>query len=224
MDENRSAAPGAVRGVLFDLDGTLLDTAPDMVGALNELRREHGLEPVPFSAGREQVSRGAVALVNLGFATAPAEKLAELKLRFLTLYRARVSLETRAFAGSLELLDALEERGIRWGIVTNKPGWLTDPLLAALGLHTRARVVVSGDTLAHAKPHPLPLLHAAREIDVSPGECIYFGDDARDVQAARAAGMVSVVARFGYIPSTEDPDRWPAHGWVGSPLELLDWV
>jgi len=219
-----TTAPGTIRGVLFDLDGTLLDTAPDLVGALNQLRVEQGLDPVPFLSARGLVSRGASALVSLGFADAPEDRFAELRRRFLTLYRDRLSLETCAFAGSLDLLDALEQRGIPWGIVTNKPGWLTEPLLLALGLHARARVVVSGDTLPERKPHPLPLLHAARELQVGPEYCIYFGDDARDVQAARAAGMVSLVACFGYIPATEDSQRWPAHGWLESPLQLLDWL
>jgi N-acetyl-D-muramate 6-phosphate phosphatase len=211
-----------VAGVLFDLDGTLLDTAPDMGGALNELRIEQGLEPLPPAMIRGHVSRGALALVRLGFPGLSETERALRVERFLTLYRNRVSLETRPFPEVPAVLERLEAVGMPWGIVTNKPTWLTEPLLLALRLSHRARVVVCGDTLPERKPSPLPLLHAAARMEVTPDRCIYVGDDLRDMQAARAAGMPGICARFGYIDSTEKPDEWPADGWIDSPLQVLE--
>jgi phosphoglycolate phosphatase len=208
--------------VLFDLDGTLLDTAPDMVGALNALRAEQGLDPVPFAVARSQVSHGAAALVRLGFPDVPDRK--SLQLRYLELYRLRVAEQTRPFAGVPELLAALEQAGTRWGVVTNKPGWLTDPLMEALGLRSRAAIIVSGDTLSERKPHPLPLLYAARTLGFEADECLYVGDAERDVQAAVAAGMPVLVALFGYIDPLEGPQGWPADGWIQSPLQTLGWL
>jgi len=213
-----------VRAVLFDLDGTLLDTAPDMIGALNALRAERALEPLAFAALRGQVSHGATALVRRGFADASEAQFAVLRARFLELYSARVAASTQPFPGVLELLETLERRGIPWGIVTNKPQWLTEPLLQGLGLAARAGTVVCGDTLPERKPNPLPLLHAARQLAHEPADCVYVGDAERDMRAARAAGMRSLVAGFGYIEPEEDPWRWPADGWLVSPLQLLSWL
>jgi len=211
-----------VAAVLFDLDGTLLDTAPDMGGALNELRVEEGLAPLPPPMIRGHVSRGAAALVRLGFPGLSEAEHAVRVQRFLALYRKRVSLETRPFPEVPAVLERLETGGMPWGIVTNKPTWLTEPLLLALGLSRRARVVVCGDTLPERKPSPLPLLHAAVRLEVAPEQCIYVGDDLRDMQAARAAGMPGICARFGYIDAAEKPDEWPADGWIDSPLQILD--
>jgi phosphoglycolate phosphatase len=213
-----------VEGVLFDLDGTLLDTAPDMGGALNELLVEQGLVALPHATIRGHVSRGAGALVRLGFPGLEAAEQALRVERFLALYRNRVALETRPFDEVLAVLDRLEERGLPWGIVTNKPTWLTEPLLMALGLAARPRIVVCGDTLPERKPSPLPLLHAAGYLGVAPNRCIYVGDDVRDMQAARAAGMLGVAARFGYIDGVEKLDEWPADGWIDSPLRVLEWL
>ena len=211
-----------VEGVLFDLDGTLLDTAPDMGGALNELLIEQGLASLPHAMIRCHVSRGAGALVRLGFPGLEGAEQALRIERFLALYRNRVALETRPFDEVLAVLDQLDERGLPWGIVTNKPTWLTEPLLMALGLSARPRVVVCGDTLPERKPSPLPLLHAAGHLGVAPKRCIYVGDDVRDMQAARAAGMLGVGARFGYISGRLD--EWPADGWIDSPLRVLEWL
>jgi phosphoglycolate phosphatase len=210
--------------LLLDLDGTLLDTAPDMGGALNLLRREHGFEPLPHSAIRPVVSHGAVRLVALGFPEATGNEFERLRLRFLDLYAANLATGTRLFPGFDAVLSVLEERGIPWGIVTNKPAWLTDPLLAALGLAGRAACAVSGDTVAERKPHPLPLLHAASLIGVPSDRCVYVGDAERDIQAGRAAGMTAVVAAYGYLGADEDPLRWEPHGVVDAPLELLQWL
>jgi N-acetyl-D-muramate 6-phosphate phosphatase len=213
-----------IEGVLFDLDGTLLDTAPDMGGALNELRIEQGLEDLPEAMIRCHVSRGAAALVRLGFPhLTPAEQVSRVE-RFLVLYRNRLARMTQPFDEMLAVLSSLEERGLPWGIVTNKPTWLTEPLLRELGLSTRPRVVVCGDSLPERKPSPMPLLHAAGCMDLAPERCVYVGDDLRDMQAARAAGMLAIGARFGYIDSATKIDEWPADGWISSPLQLLEWL
>jgi N-acetyl-D-muramate 6-phosphate phosphatase len=213
-----------IEGVLFDLDGTLLDTAPDMGGALNELRIEQGLEDLPEAMIRCHVSRGAAALVRLGFPDpTPAEQVSRVE-RFLVLYRNRLARMTQPFDEMLAVLSSLEERGLPWGIVTNKPTWLTEPLLRELGLSTRPRVVVCGDSLPERKPSPMPLLHAAGRMDLAPERCVYVGDDLRDMQAARAAGMLAIGARFGYIDSATKIDEWPADGWISSPLQLLEWL
>ena len=218
-----SAAP-SIRGVLFDLDGTLLDTAPDMADTLNALRAEEHLPPLAFSAIRNFVSHGSLALVRLGFEAADPGRFEILRARFLELYRARLTARTQPFEGIPALLAALEQSDIPWGIVTNKPGWLTEPLLQGLGLYARAAAVVSGDTLAQRKPHPAPLLHAARQLGLEPEACVYVGDAERDVLAARAAGMRALVASFGYIRDEERPYLWPADAWVDSPLGVLDWL
>jgi phosphoglycolate phosphatase len=210
--------------LLLDLDGTLLDTAPDMGGALNRLRAEHGREPLPFSTIRPVVSHGAVRLVSLGFPEASGAAFETLRLRFLEIYAQHLAEGTRLFDGFELVLESLEARGLPWGIVTNKPGWLTDPLLAALGLDRRAACAVSGDTLAERKPHPLPLLHAAGLVGVPPEHCVYVGDAERDIQAGRAAGMTTVVASYGYLSQQDDPLSWEPHGIVATPQELLDWM
>lgn len=213
-----------VRGVLFDLDGTLLDTAPDLCGALNDLRVEHGLETMPFETLRPYTSKGARGLIGLGFPTSQGEERAACTARFLALYRNRLTRETRPFDEVPRLLDTLERDGIIWGIVTNKPTWLTEPLLEALGLSSRARVVVCGDTLSERKPSPLPLLHAAEKIGLTPSECLFVGDAECDMQAAQAAGMLPLGVRFGYIVAADKAHEWPAHAWLDSPLQLLEWV
>jgi 2-phosphoglycolate phosphatase len=213
-----------LRAVLFDLDGTLLDTAPDMVGALNALRREHGLAPLPYEEVRSAVSHGAARVVKIGFADAPAENLPVLQQRFLEIYRGALSRGTRFFPGMEQVLDALSRRRLKSGIVTNKPAWLTDPLLEELGIRARFECVVSGDTVAERKPHPLPLLHAAGLAGVSSGECIYVGDAERDVQAAHAAGMPALVANYGYLRAGEDTSAWQGDGYLQKALDLLSWL
>jgi 2-phosphoglycolate phosphatase len=210
--------------LLLDLDGTLLDTAPDMGGALNLLRAEHDLEPLQADVIRPVVSHGAMRLVALGFPAASGNQFENLRRRFLDIYAENLAVGTRLFPGFDVVLERLELLGLPWGIVTNKPGWLTDPLLEALGLAGRAACVVSGDTVAEKKPHPLPLLHAAGLIGVPAGRCVYVGDAERDIQAGRAAGMATIVAAYGYLSDDDRPERWQAHGIVRTPPELLDWV
>jgi 2-phosphoglycolate phosphatase len=213
-----------LRAVLFDLDGTLLDTAPDMIGALNALRREHSLAPLPYEAIRGVVSHGAARMVKAGFADADPETLLRLQQRFLEIYRGALSRETRLFPGMDVVLETLAGWRIKSGIVTNKPAWLTEPLLAELGLRARFACVVSGDTLAERKPHPLPLLHAAALAEVSPAECIYVGDAERDVQAAHGADMPALVANYGYLRADEDSSAWDGDGYLSRPLDLVDWL
>lgn len=214
----------ALRAVLFDLDGTLLDTAPDMVGALNALRREESLAPMPYDAIRSAVSHGAARVVKAGFPDASPESLTKLQQRFLEIYRGALSRETRLFPGMDQVLDALSGWRIKSGIVTNKAAWLTEPLLQELGLRERFACVVSGDTLAERKPHPKPLLHAAALAEVAPSECIYVGDAERDVQAAHAAAMPALVANYGYLRDDEDSSQWGGDGYLQRPLDLLDWL
>lgn len=215
---------GTPRAVLFDLDGTLLDTAPDMVAALNGLRRENGREPLPLAQARAFVSHGAKALVRLGFPEADAARFEELRARYLQIYRTMLTAETTVYEGVEAALAHLETSGIAWGIVTNKPGWLTTPLTEHFAWHRRASVIVSGDTLNERKPHPAPLLHAARQLQRPPADCVYIGDAERDVLAARAAGMKALVALFGYIPPDEQPLSWPASQWLESPQQMADWL
>jgi len=214
--------PRPPQAVLFDLDGTLLDTAPDMAAALNSLRTLEGLDPIPFNQIRPYVSHGAARLIKIGFACESGQRFDALRARFLDLYRSDIAVGTRLFAGMDAVLGALERRGIAWGVVTNKPGWLTDPLLAALGMSARAGCVVSGDTLAERKPHPMPLLHAAKLLAVEPADCIYVGDAERDIQAGRSAGMTTLLAAFGYLSGEDDAASWSADAIVNHPAELLE--
>lgn len=215
---------GRGHALLLDLDGTLLDTAPDMAAALNRLRCEEGHAELAFEAIRPHVSHGGAALVRLGFGAAEPAEFERLRRRFLELYRAGLATETRLFPGFPFVLQALESAGIPWGIVTNKPGWLTTPLLAALGLASRVACVVAGDTLPERKPHPAPLLHAAALAGCEPARCVYAGDAERDIIAGRAAGMQTVAVRFGYLAQGEDPAAWRPDGIVDRPADLLDWL
>jgi len=210
--------------VLLDLDGTLLDTAPDMARALNALRAEQQLEPLAFERIRSQVSNGATAVVRLGFPQAETVQFEALRARFLDLYRADLVVDTRLFPGFDEVLGLFAAHRIPWGIVTNKPRWLTEPLLRQIGLYDRAACVLSGDSLPLRKPDPLPLLTAARTLGIEPARCLYLGDALRDMQAARSAGMVALGAAFGYIGAAEEVADWPVTAWIAAPLELLGWV
>jgi phosphoglycolate phosphatase len=172
-----------LRAVLLDLDGTLLDTAPDMAHALNQLRIAEGLQVLPFAQVRPHVSHGAPRLIRLAFGEPEAVRFEALRVRFLDLYRDCLASQTCLFAGFDEVLARIEQAGMRWGVVTNKPGWLTVPLLEQLGLDRRSACVVSGDTLSERKPHPMQLLHAAALLGLEPRECVYLGDAERDVQA-----------------------------------------
>lgn len=219
------SAPAAPRGVLFDLDGTLADTAPDLARALNRVRAARGEAPLPLARVRPVVSLGGRALVRLAFGVGPGEDGFEpLHRRFLEAYREHVAVRTRLFPGMEAVLAAIEARGLPWGIVTNKASWLTVPLLEALGLAARAACVVCGDTTPNRKPHPEPLLYACARLGREPAHCLYVGDSRNDVAAAREAGVRALIALFGYIPEDEDPAAWGAHAALDSPAALLAWL
>lgn len=211
--------------LLLDLDGTLVDTAPDMAYALNLLRAEHGLPALAHELIRPHASHGVGMLIRLGFGLLEEDpRFAPLRLRFLEIYREHLVRASCLFPGMSELLGQIEARGIPWGVVTNKPAWLTEPLLTGLGLAQRAACIVSGDTTPKPKPHPGPLLHAARTIGLRPDVCLYVGDACRDIEAGRSAGMRTLVATFGYIRETDQPEEWQADGFAHHPLEILDWI
>ena len=214
-------AKGSVRAVLFDLDGTFADTAPDMAGALNNVRRQRGLEPVPTSILRPHVSNGARGMLDAGFNLKPDHPdYPALREAFLDEYSRNICVGSRWFDGISAVVDDLDQRDIMWGIVTNKATHLTLPLLDALAITPRAACVVCGDTCARAKPHPDPLLHAATLLGVEPSQCVYIGDDERDILAANAAGMRGIAAMYGYLGVLTPPESWPAAAWVRSPAEI----
>jgi len=213
----------SARAVLLDLDGTLADTAPDLTRALNRLLEERGRSPVAPERARVVTSSGARGMLRVGFGIDPQHpEYDELRARFLDLYAERLCEATRLYDGMSELLVTLERRCIPWGVVTNKAERFTAPLLAALELGSRAACVVGGDTVGRTKPHPEPLLHAARNLGLPPSHCLYVGDDVRDVQAARAAGMPVIAAAWGYLGEEGDPVTWRADAVIAHPLEVLN--
>ena len=209
------------RAVLFDLDGTLADTAPDLAGALNRLRTDQGLGPLPIERLRPFASAGARGLVHAGFGVKPGDADYDaLREAFLELYREHTCVQTQLFPGIAELLEALARRGTPWGIVTNKATRFTDRIVEALGL--KPACVVCGDTTEHLKPHPAPMRHAAEQLKLPAGECMYLGDDLRDIQAGRAAGMRTVAVQWGYHhPESGGPDAWNADAVIARPGDLI---
>lgn len=213
-----------MRTVLFDLDGTLVDTAPDLGHALNLQRRLHHLEPLSGEVIRPYASHGTSGLLKVGFGLAPTDAaFAAMRESYLELYD-EVFRQSRLFDGVAELLRDVEQRGMRWGVVTNKPARFTLPLLERLGLQQRAACVVCGDDGSRPKPHPDTLLLAAERLGVAPAEAVYVGDAERDIAAGRAAGMTTVVARYGYLASDDHPETWGADGLIDQPGELLTWL
>ena len=214
-----------VHAVLFDLDGTLADTAPDLAYALNTLLHEESQHVLPYATIRPHVSHGATALVRLGFNLEPEhEQFPRLRQRLLDIYGANIARETQLFPGMDIVLRELEQRGIKWGIVTNKPAAYTEPLLTQLALRQRAACVISGDTTTNRKPHPEPMLLACRQSGAPAEACIYVGDAQRDVEAGRRAGMRTLVALFGYLGRDDYPDTWGADGLIRAPEEILEWL
>ena len=211
--------------VLFDLDGTFADTAPDLHAALNRLLATLDRAPIAFDDFRPTVSHGSLAMLKAALDISPEDPgFTQLQRTFLDLYQERIAVHTRLFEGMEPLLDELEQRAIAWGIVTNKPAYLTEPLMRGLGLHERACAIVSGDTTPHAKPHPEPILHACRLTGVAPGQTLYVGDAARDIEAGRNAGTRTLIALFGYLSRTDRPDEWRADGSIAHPMDLLAWL
>ncbi len=213
------------RAVLFDLDGTLADTAPDLARALNRVRAAHGLAPMPVETTRPYTSSGARGLLKIGFGLEPEDARYEaLKSQFLEFYAADICVDTRLFDGMAELLAQLEQAHLPWGVVTNKAERFTLPLMQGLRLGRRAACIVGGDTTARAKPHPDPLLHAAAVLQLPPSACLYVGDDLRDVQAARAAGMPVLAAKYGYLGDGGSVESWQADAVIEHPRQVLDYL
>ena len=214
-----------VRAVLFDLDGTLVDSAPDLAGAANDLRAEHGLPPLPYESLRPMVGTGARGMVGVAFGRAPGDEGFEvLRDAFLARYEQRLLQETAVFAAMHAVLQRLEAAPLPWGIVTNKALRFASPLVQGLDLHRRSAVLIGGDSTPHAKPHPAPLLEAARQIGVDPAHCVYVGDDHRDIVAGRAAGMATLAAGWGYLGQGEAIEDWGADAVVTEPAALLQWL
>jgi 2-phosphoglycolate phosphatase len=210
--------------VLFDLDGTLLDTAPDMIAVLDQLMIEESREPLDYEYGRAHVSNGSLGLVDIAFGKLEEAHRLSLRDRYLDLYEQHLATRTTPFEGMDTVLEHLEQKNIPWGVVTNKPGYLTEPLLESLELLSRCACVVSGDTLPERKPHPRPLLYAADLIGIEPSQAIYVGDANRDIEAGRAAGMTTVAATYGFIMPDDDPTNWHADHYIDAPMELLSLV
>ncbi len=196
--------------VFFDLDGTLVDTAPDMVAVLQQLQRDHGVEPVDYELARSNVSNGSIGLLNLGFPGIDVELGDELHQQFLERYAEAICVESRVFDGLHELIDGLDTMQCPWGVVTNKPESLTGPLMAALGLAERAVCIISGDTLSVRKPHPAPVLLACDIAGVDPASAIYVGDAERDIESGQGAGTATIAVAYGYITEDDDPREWNA--------------
>ena len=218
---NRALPTQAPRAILFDLDGTLADTAPDLAAAVNFLRAQRGLAPTPYDVLRPTASAGARGMIGAAFGLTPADEgYEELRLQWFDRYQSAMAVESSLFGGVAELLDGITGAGMAWGIVTNKPARFTDPLIPQIGL-SHAGCIISGDTTPHPKPHPGPLLEGARRLGVAAEHCWYVGDDLRDVEAGVAAGMVTVACAWGYCGAIE-PRTWGADFLLETPGALLD--
>lgn len=211
-----------VRAVLFDLDGTLIDSAPDLAGAANDMRVARGLPELPLAHFRPMVGSGARGMLRRALEMDPQHaEFAAAREEFLDRYESRMMRDTCVFPDMVPILQALQERDLPWAIVTNKATRFSEPLVRALGLHLQAKTLVCGDTTPHAKPHPAPLLEAAQRLGVAPAECVYVGDDLRDVQAGRAAGMATVAVAWGYLGLGELIEDWGADHVIQWPNQLL---
>ena len=221
-----SAANSRVRAVLFDLDGTLVDTAPDLVGCVQDVMRARGARPLPFKTLRHYVSRGMRGLLTAAYGAdfIDSEQYPGVLEHCLKLYSGRLAEQSGLFPGMRRVLDRLAAQRISWGVVTNKPEYLTRPLLEALDLARECAVTVGGGTTNHTKPHPEPMLFAARQLALKPQACVLLGDDPRDIQAARSAGMSALAAAWGYFPPEEDLSAWGAAAILQTPPDLLEWL
>lgn len=211
--------------VLFDLDGTLVDTAPDLAYALNTLLEQEGHTALPYKGIRPVASHGSAGLLHLGFGISTDDSnYLPLQQRFLQLYQENIARETALFEGMEAVLSHLEHNNIPWGVVTNKPEFLTHPLMDALSLTQRAACIVSADTTPHSKPHPAPMLHACKLIDRQADQCLYIGDAERDIEAGNNTNMQTITALYGYLSEQDDPDNWHADATIEHPRELLQWL
>jgi 2-phosphoglycolate phosphatase len=212
-----------VAAVLFDLDGTLIDSAPDLGAAADKMRTDRGLESLPLALYRPMAGAGARGMIAIAFGLTPDDaRFADLKEEFFRNYESRMTENTSVFDGVTELIAQISQAGLKWGVVTNKSARFTVPLTRAMPLFNTAQTIVSGDTTPHAKPHPAPLLEAARQLDLAPERCIYVGDDERDIVAGRAAGMPTVAAAYGYLGRTADTGGWKADATIAAPSALLN--
>lgn len=212
-----------VAAVLFDLDGTLIDSAPDLGAAADKMRTDRGLESLPLALYRPMAGAGARGMIAVAFGLTPDDaRFSDLKEEFFRNYELRMTENTSVFDGVAELIAQISQAGLKWGVVTNKSARFTVPLTKAMPLFNTAQAIVSGDTTPHSKPHPAPLLEAARQLDLAPERCIYVGDDERDIVAGRAAGMPTVAAAYGYLGKTADTDGWRADATIAAPGALLN--
>ena len=210
-----------VKAVLFDLDGTLIDSAPDLGAAADKMRTDRGLPSLPYEKYRPMAGAGARGMLGIAFGIGPDHpQFADMREEFFRNYETCMTQRTYVFEGVKQLIDSLVERDVRWGVVTNKSMRFAGPLTKGMPLFTTAKAVVGGDSTPHSKPHPAPLLEAARQLDVKPIECVYVGDDLRDMLAGRAAGMGTVAATYGYLGTT-DVKEWGADVQIETPLALL---
>jgi 2-phosphoglycolate phosphatase len=214
-----------IKAVFFDLDGTLADTAPDLALALNTLLDEEGRPAIPYKFIRPVVSHGGNALLRLGFNMEESDAgFPGLRERFLQIYENRLHQDTSLFPGMDHVLTRIESTGLIWGVITNKPEWLTRPLLHKLGLESRSACIVSGDSVNERKPHPAPMLHACHLTGMMPASTLYIGDAERDIVAGKAAGMRTLIAMYGYIDDQDHPETWQADGMISTPHEITAWI
>jgi phosphoglycolate phosphatase len=214
--------PG-IRAVLFDLDGTLIDSAPDLGAAADKMRLDRGMSSLPQASYRPMAGAGARGMIGVAFGMAPDHAdFASMREEFFQNYERRMTQSTYVFEGVTEMIAHLEAQNLLWGVVTNKSARFTDPLTQSMPLFASAKAVVSGDTTPHSKPHPEPLFEAARRLAIHPSQCMYVGDDERDIVAGLAAGMVTVAATYGYLGEKADPNLWGAHSIINSPKSLLE--
>ncbi len=211
--------------ILFDLDGTLADTAPDLIDSLNRSLQKHDYNPVNVAEIKPYISLGAAAMVEHSLNNNCSERQkSSIVNAMLENYQQNNGQHTRLYTGMAELLKMLENKGIKWGVVTNKRKRFTIPLMKALKLTSRAACIISGDTTANSKPHPEPMLTACKHADVDPGQCLYIGDAAHDIEAGKKAGMKTMVAAYGYLKADDNPLSWKADALINSPAEILPWI
>ncbi|MDH5377622.1 MAG: HAD-IA family hydrolase [Gammaproteobacteria bacterium] len=211
--------------ILFDLDGTLADTAPDLAQALNLVLAEKGRPTLSFEDIRPTVSHGGRAMIERGFGFGPEhEDYEKTRLRFLEIYLQNIAQHTRLFDGMNEFLKEIEKQGLKWGVVTNKPSWLTNPLMTQLALTSRAACIISGDSAARAKPHPEPMIMACEQVGTEPERCVYIGDAQRDIDAGLVVGMRTLVALFGYLQEHDKPETWGADAMIDHPQEAWQYI
>lgn len=214
-----------IKTVLFDLDGTLADTATDLVDALNQVLLNNQRHELPFATIRPWVSHGGQVMIKNAFQIEEGDpRFESLRQAFLDIYQANIARKTGLFPGMHEVLDGIEQRGFNWGVVTNKPSWLTDPLMQALHLQQRSACTISGDTLSQRKPHPAPLLHACELAGSHANQCLYMGDAERDIVAGKSANMKTLVALYGYLGENDVPEDWLADAMIAQPAEILPWL